>query len=388
MVRIIAFLLSLPFLVAGIPAEAQPVSPLRVSTLPQDSHRQCRDCHRSHGMAKAERPRPRLTLDPVCLACHQGPSVPATDHGARKLPGWAGSGSRHGEEAGAMRPGTDYTRSLTHGRLTFVLRDDCSACHDVHSKKRGMLSERAFDERGQFLGAKPVSTAQICYGCHAGSEAAPTFNADPDVGALFARRTVSSHTIGRSSSDRPDLPSLRNSLFHGKLDCTSCHDNPDPAGPRGPHVSPYPSLLKANYGRELDAGGIGERSNDLCYTCHDRNSILSNQSFPLHRQHLVGFTGGVQARGWEPERGAPLLPAPRNMASGRPSPLTPGFGEPTPCATCHDPHGSRQNPSLIRFDRSIVSSSSMGPVAFYRSGLGQGTCTLSCHGYDHIQKRY
>jgi hypothetical protein len=65
-----------------------------------------------------------------------------------------------------------------------------------------------------------------------------------------------------------------------------------------------------------------------------------------------------------------------------------GFGEPTPCATCHDPHGSLNNPSLIRFDPAVVTRSSVGGVDFYRSGLGHGTCTLTCHGYDHVQAKY
>lgn len=258
-----------------------------------------------------------------------------------------------------------------------------------------MLSRNAFDTRGQLLGIKPVSIAQRCFGCHAGPEAAPLHFLDSDVGGVFGKGSLSSHGIGRTSADRPDLPSLQGMTFQGKLDCTSCHDNPDPAGPRGPHASPYPFLLKATYGREGDAASAGDRSNELCFTCHDRHSIESNRSFPLHREHLYGFTGstpiGGRHRPSTLEVGNIL---PLGLRMGRTvdvrgaTSLFAGFGEPTPCATCHDPHGSAKNPMLIRFDPSVVTRSSMGGMDFYRNGLGHGTCTLTCHGYDHVQTRY
>lgn len=359
----------------------------------QDSHPGClAACHQTHGTLKGGRIPQRPSLDSICLGCHGGSPQPTADLGARKLPRVPGTASRHGRPL-IEQPATAYKKAIRPGGGTAVLSDDCSACHDVHGKEPGMLSRKAFDTRGQLLGIKPVSIAQRCFGCHAGPDAAPLHLLDPDLGALFAKGSMSSHGIGRLAADRPDLPSLQGVELQGRLDCTSCHDNPDPAGPKGPHASPYPFLLKATYGREGDSASVGDRSNELCFTCHDRHSIETNRSFPLHREHIYGFTGSSPSAGRQKPRALePGYSLPLGLRMGRVGGVSTGpfagFGEPTPCATCHDPHGSLKNPALIQFDKSVVARSSVGGVDFYRNGLGHGTCTLTCHGYDHVQTRY
>ncbi|HJW08441.1 MAG TPA: cytochrome c3 family protein, partial [Holophagaceae bacterium] len=219
----------------------------------------------------------------------------------------------------------------------------------------------------------------------AGPEAARLLHGDSDIGALFLKGSGSAHRPGTRASDAATLPSLRLGLFQGTLDCTSCHANPNPSGPRGPHTSPFPSLLKAAYGHEAELAGAGDRSNELCFTCHDKASIQGNQSFPLHAQHILGFTGSAGAQPRRPDAfmGLPLIARPP-----APGPATAGFGRPTACATCHDPHGAPKAPALIRFDPAVVTRSSFGIIEFQRTGLGHGSCTLSCHGYDHVQTRY
>jgi predicted CXXCH cytochrome family protein len=88
---------------------------------------------------------------------------------------------------------------------------------------------------------------------------------------------------------------------------------------------------------------------DLCYRCHDRNSILSDTSFPLHRKHVVE--------------------------------------QRTPCAACHSAHGS-DAPSLVELDQTIVKPNSKGIRAFNSQGSGGGQCYLSCHGADHDPESY
>lgn len=380
------------------------VAPSVVETKPRpvDPHPGClAACHQTHrplDMNGRRILRP-VSLDAICLSCHGGSSQPTQDLGALKLAQSSAVASRHGMPL-VKRSETAYRRAVQQGSArqagkAVSLSDDCSACHDVHGKEPGMLSRNAFDTHGQLLGIKPVNNAQRCFGCHAGPDAAPLHFSDPDLGALFGKGSLSSHGIGQTAADRPDLPSLRAGAFRGKLDCTSCHDNPDPNGARGPHASPYPFLLKASYVREGDVGNVGDRANELCFVCHDRHSIESNRSFPLHREHLSGFTGRRPAE--KEHRSSthdPVNSLPLGFRMGRASnmggtnSLFAGFGEPTPCATCHDPHGSAKNPVLIRFDKSVVTRSSVGGMDFYRNGLGHGTCTLTCHGYDHIQTRY
>ncbi|GLH67809.1 cytochrome c3 family protein [Geothrix edaphica] len=355
----------------------------------------------------------RSAIDAACLACHMNPLPASASKSLAAGPGLgqtlgravglvpAGAGSlglsRQGEEgllvpAGGsdhvnQRPGSlaaRYTRVVGAGPTRVVLRSGCSACHDPHGRTPKKLRALAFDARGQLLrGVKPASASQVCFGCHAGNEAAPLEQGKADVGLLFSKGAASSHRMGRKASDRMDLPSLRTSPNQDPLDCTSCHANPDPTGLRGPHVSRFPSLLKASYGYERDAGLLGARSNDLCYTCHDQRSIESNRSFPFHREHLLGFTTASSLKA--PVKGLRTV---REIQAGRPLAPPAGLGVPTPCATCHTAHGSMSQPALIQFDTAVVTRSTVGAVEFSRNGVGHGTCTLTCHGYDHVQTRY
>ncbi|MBI4911520.1 MAG: hypothetical protein HY823_02180 [Acidobacteria bacterium] len=358
------------------------------------SHDDCTtSCHKSHGVARENGQLLRQATEQLCLGCHQATSA-AMRQRAPQIEPFRGAGSRHVQDR-QLRGAKPFKRVVRDGKKNLVLNMDCSACHDAHNKVPGLLRARAFDTRGQLTSQKPVNVAQVCFGCHAGLEAAPlNSSSDPDVGARFSPGVSSGHRLGKGVADRMDLPSLRNSTFKGKLDCTSCHDSPDSSGARGPHGSPYPSLLKAPYGHERDAAQVGDRGNDLCFLCHDRQSIQGNQSFPLHREHLTGFTGGRAASGSPDRRLLPgsgrasTLRGSRELFPGRSGIPMRGFGEPTPCATCHEPHGMERGPALVSFDRTVVSSSSVGGVEFQRTAFRGGSCTLSCHGHDHVQARY
>lgn len=338
-----------------------------------------------------EKPAPSRGLSSECMVCHQGPRQSASDQ-ATKLPDWTGAGSSHIDGQYADRAGA-YVRTLDVGKSKkMLLRATCNGCHEIHAEEEpARLRTTAFDERGQVLQVKRTTLAQICFGCHAGTEAARLARGDSDIGGLFVKGPGSAHRPGSRPSDVKDLPSLRAGLFQDTLDCTSCHSNPNPTGPRGPHFSSFPRLLRAAYGRESDMAALGDRGNDLCFLCHEKHSILGNQSFPLHAQHTQGFTGGrpaSKAGGILPQRqGSPSLYPGNPRLTGAPSSPA-GFGRPTACATCHDPHGAPKSPSLIRFDPAVVSRASIGIIEFQRTGFGHGSCTLSCHGYDHVQSRY
>jgi hypothetical protein len=369
------------------------------------AHGECRLCHRTHTSAvepeakAAPGRKPGASafapsaLDRVCLECHQGPPAPAKDLEARKLEPWSGTGSSHVDGPFLERART-FSRVVDRGNgRKLVLKAQCDGCHDVHTKNRtSSLLPLAFDAQGKVQRIRPASTSQVCFACHAGRDAVKSIRGDGDLGALMGPTAQSAHRPGGTASARADLPSLRSGFFPGVLDCTSCHDNPDPAGPKGPHASPFPHLLKASYGREGEIAAAGTRANELCFNCHDRVSIEANQSFPLHAQHVSGFAGlgaGKAGNRVRPTQrtGAGALPAwkpfpfPSGGASG-------GFGQPASCATCHDPHGSARNPALIAFDPGVVTKASVGTIAYQRTGLRQGTCTLSCHGHDHVQARY
>ncbi len=358
------------------------------------AHRDCKSCHKTHNAPQGRGGSRNFNLEGLCLSCHQGqPAMPSANK-APKLPTMGIEVSSHLKTRNRRKSAT-YRREVEAGGRRVVLQDDCSACHDLHGREPGMVRPVAFDTRGQLVGTKPASFSQVCFGCHAGPQAAPASRSENDLGQRFSTGATSRHAIGASAADRLDLPSLRGTSFQGKLDCISCHDNPDTTGMRGPHTSPYPFLLKAPYGREKDTLGMAERSNELCLTCHVKASILANQSFPLHNEHITGFVGSANPASRKDviplkpgERSMPISRLGRDPRVGRTTGYLPGFGEPTPCATCHEPHGSLKSPALVEFDRAVVGPSSVGAVEFRRTGPRQGTCTLTCHGYDHIQTRY
>jgi len=329
-------------------------------------------------------------LDPVCLACHQGPKV-AADLGAAKLPAATGALSIHILDPN-KRKQVHYSRQIKNGKATLTLRYDCSGCHDVHGREPGpMLAPQAFDPQGQPLAGKPVYAADVCFGCHAGLGAAPIGGRVVDIGKLFGRGGGSAHAVGHAAADRPDLPSLRSGRNRAKLDCVSCHGNSNPAGVPGPHVSQFPRLLKADYASETEAFGSALRAGELCYLCHDRSSIEADQSFSLHMEHITGFTRGASGGAPRTSVTTPAKLGAASLKGTRPAAslgLQAGYGQPTPCATCHDPHGSPTNPYLLAFDPGVVTPSAVGGIAYRSLGLGHGTCTLTCHGHSHAQAQY
>ena len=96
---------------------------------------------------------------------------------------------------------------------------------------------------------------------------------------------------------------------------------------------------------------------ELCYKCHNRSSILGDESFDDHDKHIRG--------------------------------------EDTPCSVCHDAHGiaSSQgtmtgNSHLINFDLSVVFPNSNNQLNFIDQGFRRGACNLRCHGEDHDNENY
>jgi predicted CXXCH cytochrome family protein len=359
-------------------------------------HSDCNGCHATHHAAGKSMNLKASDQSALCVKCHQGREENLAKRGAIQIPEWRGEESGHlfQDRGERSRGGQPYKRTYDAGEGgRGVLLSGCDGCHDPHAKDSKKLKSVAFDARGEWIGSKPALAAQVCFGCHAGPDAVKLpgqFGDVRDLGTRFLQGARSKHGMGRTAKDRPDLPSLNGTRFNGRLDCTSCHDNPDEAGPRGPHVSIYPHLLVAPYGRERE-GAVGDRSNDLCYRCHSQMSIEADQSFPLHRAHIRGFMGSLQRpRGIEisAPRALPDARSFKDVKGARQAAVMPGLGEPTPCATCHNPHGSSRNDALVEFDPSVVSPSPGGGISYRRNGPGRGSCTLTCHGYSHVNATY
>ena len=172
-----------------------------------------------------------------------------------------------------------------------------------------------------------------------------------------------------------DVPSLPSSLSpqmtaSNQIGCTDCHAD-DEGGSRGPHGSDFAPILKERY-ETVDGTGESYDNYALCYRCHERTSILADQSFRTRSFRTTPSGGGHSG----------------HLAAG------------APCSACHDPHGVQEGPNeafrptgdhthLINFDTRIVAPLPDGlPPSFKDNGSRSGSCTLVCHGVTHTATSY
>lgn len=324
----------------------------------------CRSCHTSHSAPF----RPRLLYDrpsQLCIRCHDG--VGAVDVGPVL-------NLRSGHRVGAL-PGA---RGDAGGLIRRAQQVECADCHNPHAVAddavravvdgvgRGVAVPAAMQHvSGVSLAGAPLARAafyyEVCFKCHGD---APVFGGRRivrqrdtlgNIRREFLPTSASAHPVttpARRTGEVPSLlPALRSRAY---ISCQDCHNNPDALDEgglqaNGPHGSRFDFLLSARY-ETADFTSESPQVYALCYKCHDRNSILADESFPLHRRHIVN------AR--------------------------------SPCSACHAPHGvpgsAAQHSHLINFDVSIVG----GRRFFADTGRFSGSCTLVCHGVNHVNFTY
>jgi predicted CXXCH cytochrome family protein len=319
----------------------------------------CQNCHTSHSAGG-----PRLLKsageEANCLICHNG-HVATTDieqvlnklyvHPVR-------------DTSGVHDPTEDIEVSERHV--------ECEDCHDPHvaattfgTEDGGALAHVA----GVTISGVEVYPIdheyELCFRCHGDSPGkAPPYvfrlvDSDDNVRREFDPGNPSYHPVAAAGRN-PFVPSLIPPLTTASIiRCSDCHNNDGTGGPRGPHGSNYRALLELEYVTDFpNPESAGDYA--LCYKCHDRTSILSDQSFSLHSRHIVGGGG--------------------SGGSGR--------AQDTPCSVCHDPHGvssegAHSGERLINFDRDVVEPNSLGELYYDSSGMFSGTCSLRCHGVEH-----
>ena len=320
------------------------------------SHTDCKSCHQSHTAPSGPWLLTKQTVSTTCISCHGGQPGPTAGKNIaadmRKL-------SKHD---------TNSAASLTDHVPNNV---GCSDCHEGHTMSSGtVLAPGIQPTLGRINGVSaagaPVLRAQyeyeVCFKCHADNATSVTMVSRQIVQTnkrlQMAQTAISFHPVmatGRNS----DVPSLVQGLTEATIiNCTDCHASDSSAkakaggsGPNGPHGSSYAPLLIANYEK---ADNVPENVNTyaLCYRCHQRSSILANQSFPLHNLHVVSAQ--------------------------------------SPCSACHTAHGissvqgtTAGNAHLINFDLAIVRNALNKPIAYQSQGPRSGKCTLTCHGVVH-----
>ncbi len=305
--------------------------------------RLCEGCHVGHGSSESKML--RSTQKDACYSCHGF----QTDVDKAIRDGLLASGT----PPPLLGPGEalTYRHPMGEGLVPNPAEPTCTSCHSPH---RGMPANRPTNppEGRPYPSPRDAEETEfaLCEGCH-GSAGGETL--DPrDISRLFNIRNRSFHPVHASSAERSFsvLPRLRSR----EINCTDCHGNSDPSNVPGPHFSPVRFLLKASYERDDGTTDLSHNA-QLCASCHDLDKVISAEDpFPLHQLHSEAAIS---------------------------------------CSTCHNPHGSIANRSLIRFGEGVAPagvgpSTRTGRLVYESDVSGSGSCEVSCHGVDHAPATY
>ena len=322
----------------------------------------CGNCHRPHAAPRPPRLLSNTQERAVCLACHAG--TVASDN----LESEFFKSSVHPVTS------TDWIHDPRENPSAMARHVTCTDCHNPHRTLPTAASPPVVP--GPLRGVSGVNLSgvsvkeanyeyEVCLKCH-GIRDQTTVGMvrqdnTRDVRVEINPSNLSFHpvvTIGRNQTVGGFEAGYSSSSVIG---CIDCHNNDEWTSsgtrPRGPHGSRYAQILEREY-RVNDPSAESFQSYSLCYKCHNRNSLISDaaHTFP-HRIHVVESQ--------------------------------------SPCATCHDAHGSRHNVALVNFmlidptGNPVVSPSQEQQRLEYDSlGTGRGQCFLQCHGVNHEPKGY
>lgn len=315
----------------------------------------CESCHVSHRAGGKQFLMRFDAPEQNCLVCHNGDlsakNVAADFQKISVHPITLNSKSHSPNEDPINPP----TRHVT-----------CTDCHNPHATTTtaiGNVSGAIANVIGVDSGGavvNPISHEyELCFRCHADSIARGPATVtrqfiQTNTRLQFSTANESFHpveAIGRNDT----VPSLIAPMTtQSQIACTDCHNSDTSpaaggAGANGPHGSIFAPLLERNLGTQ-DFQTESPEQYALCYKCHDRTSILANQSFKFHSTHIVN--------------------------------------DQTACTTCHDSHGVENAPHLINFNTTYVTPSSNGQLQYVSTGILHGNCTLTCHGKDHQAAAY
>ena len=375
-----------------------PVPPRQWPTWQTVAEWGCAICHTSHSSPSGQWLLNYASEAEVCDPCH-GATPPVGDpHVAATKLTQSFSSLRTTSTTGSAQNITAQIQKISAHRVTVtsssfasnvsslslsgqaLFREvTCSSCHNSHAVTDNPVSSHP---DGRVTGSTTavsgvdrygvrVATStyeyEICFKCHA------------DTSGLFTRVARVVNTANARLQFDPINPSYHPVVERGQnpiipsipsvyepaltvstiITCTQCHN--DDAGTRGPHGSSFAPILRDRY--ETADNTIESYDNyALCYRCHNRSSILSDNSFRRNAANKGGHSG--------------------HLASG------------ASCSACHDAHGvvddgaTGSHTHLINFDTMVATRFGEANPTFNDLGTFSGSCNLTCHGKPHDNLAY
>jgi predicted CXXCH cytochrome family protein len=404
----------------------------------------CAACHRSHssqGPSLLKTPTSQLTL---CATCHSDPTNPAgaaniaTDYSAAPANDpFTRSYFLHDPTAGAvghLSAESDVFAGVSNRHA------ECADCHNPH--RADANTDAAPDTAGwttssRTVGATGVSVAngaagsaptytlvatitkeyQLCFKCHSGytqllpNAAVPFSQFELDKGIEFNPANLSYHPV--EAAGKNGTTAMTNGLVGtspyklwdlttgSTVRCLNCHADSAKVS-QDPGISPRPGtnlptqdaslpdhasqnrgiLILPYRDRTLKSSFEGYAAADfaLCYACHAEapfvdatGNVQSETNFRYHGLHVSAL---------------------QNRGSGGTSIDATGGGQgDAVCAECHFrihgtalavKPGDANNARLVNFAPNVDT----GSGGWASTGVGSGTCALTCHGYVHSSRAY
>lgn len=344
----------------------------------------CENCHAPHNAGGQQRLLNEREEEKNCYACHNGNVALKNIQAEFEKP------SRHMVEATTIGM-TPNHHETGESPVMLTGHVECVDCHNPHitnelssasapavSGKLERVSGVDINGAGITLPNYAANEYEICFKCHASYSAQTIYPPIPRVAksvntrVAFQTSNPSYHpVVGMGKNlDVPSIPSANapTLMASSVIYCTDCHDSDDSwsiggSGPRGPHGSLYSPLIRERY-ETMDNTLESPSAYALCYRCHNRASILQDDSFGKNSAGKGGHSGHITQ-----------------------SPA--GTAVNAPCSICHDPHGVEDNGSgshahLINFDtRYVTPVTGNAYPLFTDNGSRSGSCILVCHGITH-----
>lgn len=306
----------------------------------QNENIKCNSCHDIHLISshKSLLTKPENQL---CVDCHDG-----TSHNTDEY-------SSHFDINLVINKMYTHITTNNSDKKESIQSVVCSDCHNPHQStemKIGLLDGSLNGTDGLSPWGLTVEHStyeyQICYKCHSYSNHQKTKN----IAELFKRTNASYHPIENISNNINAAKSLKSGWGSASLmDCSDCHGNDNTFGIQGPHGSNHKGLLKNNFEVSPFTLASTQQDNALCFQCHDEVYILQSAGFRWHKLHIDN-----------------------------------GYN----CSACHDSHGSKDYPTLLKFNSPYIKPNPNGNFDFNKTTTVNGSCTMTCHGHVHIDVNY